>query len=103
MDRYKLEKRITIDLEWAAEWAQKNDEEFTRDDIDQVAEESIDSALIYTRDILELWDDFGNPEPTELSDTLHASVLFAVHEAIYESDVIANAAIEAGLEDVYTA
>ena len=103
MNRYKLETRIASDLEESAQWAQKNGEEFARDDIERVANETIDSALIYTRDILSLWEDFGNPEPTELSDTLHASILFAVVEAIYESDVIHNASIEAGLEDVYTA
>ena len=103
MDRYKLETRIANDLEESARWARKNGEEFTRDDIDRVANETIDRALIYTRDIHSLWDDFGNPEPTELADTLHGSILFAVVEAIHESDVITNAAIEAGLESILTA
>lgn len=103
MDRYKLETRIANDLKEAAQWARKNDEEFAREDIDRVADETIDSALIYTRDILELWDDFGNPEPSELASTLHASIGLAVVEAVHESDILMNAAIEAGLESILTA
>lgn len=103
MNRYKLQELITDNLHDMVHWAQGDGEELTREDIDRVANETIDRALIYPRDILSLWDDFGNPEPTELSDTLHASILFAVVEAIYESDVITNATIEAGLESILTA
>ena len=103
MNRYKLESLIASDLEDAAQWARKNGDDFTRDDIENVFNETLDSALIYTRDIYALWDDFGNPEPWGMQGTIQASILSAVFEAILESDILLNAAIEADLDSILEA
>lgn len=103
MNRYKLQELITDDLFEAEDWVRKNGEELTRDDIERVFNETVDSAFTYWSDVLSLWDDFGSPEPSEMLDTIEASILHATIEALHYSDVLANAVEDAELSDVWDA
>lgn len=69
------------------------------DELRESMRTAVDNSLIYTRDILELWEDAGHPEPFEfgMADTISDSITNAVYEHLLNEaeDVIFDAADEA--------
>ena len=74
------------------EWAYRNGQDV---DFSDIIHEAIDSALIYTVDIVDYWLSNNTPEPENMG--AHDSILSAITEAVYfdlvdnisESDIIA--------------
>lgn len=99
MQFYDLEQGITSDIDEAIRWAfQHNDlptdtDEFVSDQIGTY----LDSTLIYTYDIRELWCDMGCPEPEEMMSTISDSITYAVYGAAREElhDIAYDAVIDA--------
>lgn len=60
--------------------------------------QELDTMLIYTRDILDYWLECGQPEPTEFTDSISGSMIFALHEHAYENIDVEELATAAELE-----
>lgn len=64
---------------------------------------AIDDALIYTSDIMDLWEDAGRPEPYELgmADTISESITHAVYEHLRdEAEEVIFDAVDEALDDL---
>lgn len=73
------------------------------EDLSETVYQTIDNSLIYTADVLALWEDAGHPEPFELgmNDTISGSITNAVYEHLRdESDGALYDAADEALTDL---
>lgn len=82
-----LIERVAGDVRERIEWVLRNEVEdprdFDNDTIHDMMHESLDSALIYTQDIRNWWEEFGEPDVYEfdMPDSISDAISLAVYEA----------------------
>lgn len=82
-----LIERVVGDVRERIEWDLRNEVEdprdYNNDTINDMVHESLDSALIYTRDIRDWWHEFGEPDVCEfeMPDSISDAITLAVYEA----------------------
>lgn len=73
-------------VEWDFQNAQSMNlgvDDYANGTMQDYAHEAIDSAMIYTSDILETWERYGRPDVESMED--HNSIMDAITWAVYET------------------